>query len=152
MDAYRLPVFLSSVFHLWCSCLTVPFSKDVTGKNTWVRTLESWLASCARPEPWQDELVPDREEMGRAQMKRSIEREDIFLFSQFRKNWTREKEKQNLRIHAAAAAKSLQSCPILWDPIDGSPPGSIHRILEARILEWVAISFSMKIHERSVFF
>ena len=43
----------------------------------------------------------------------------------------------------SAAAKSLQSCPILCDPIDGSPPGSpIPRILQARTLEWVAISFS----------
>ena len=43
----------------------------------------------------------------------------------------------------AAAAKSLQSCPTLCDPIDGSPPGSsVHGILQARILEWVAISFS----------
>ena len=44
---------------------------------------------------------------------------------------------------AAAAAKSLQSCPALCDPIDGSPPGStVPGILQARILEWVAISFS----------
>ena len=44
---------------------------------------------------------------------------------------------------AAAAAKSLQSCPTLCDPIDGSPPGSpIPGILQARKLEWVAISFS----------
>ena len=44
---------------------------------------------------------------------------------------------------AAAAAKSLQSCPTLCDPRDGSPPGSpIPRILQARTLEWVAISFS----------
>ena len=43
----------------------------------------------------------------------------------------------------AAAAKSLQSCPTLFDPIDGSPPGSpIPGILKARTLEWVAISFS----------
>ena len=43
----------------------------------------------------------------------------------------------------AAAAKSLQSCPTLRDPIDSSPPGSaIPGILQARILEWVAISFS----------
>ena len=42
-----------------------------------------------------------------------------------------------------AAAKSLQSCPTLCHPIDGSPPGSpVPRILQARILEWVAISFS----------
>ena len=44
---------------------------------------------------------------------------------------------------AAAGAKSLQSCPTLCDPIDGSPPGSpVPRILQARTLEWVAISFS----------
>ena len=43
----------------------------------------------------------------------------------------------------AAAAKLLQSCLTLCDPIDGSPPGSpIPGILQARILEWVAISFS----------
>ena len=44
---------------------------------------------------------------------------------------------------AAAAAKSLQSCPTLCDPIDGSPPGpAVPGILQARTLEWVAISFS----------
>ena len=44
---------------------------------------------------------------------------------------------------AAAAAKSLQSCPTLCDPIDGSPPGApLPGILQARTLEWVAISFS----------
>ena len=43
----------------------------------------------------------------------------------------------------SAAAKSIQSCPILCDPIDGSPPGSpVLGILQARTLEWVAISFS----------
>ena len=45
--------------------------------------------------------------------------------------------------NAAAAAKSIQSCPTLCDPIDGSPPGSpVPGILQARTLEWVAISFS----------
>ena len=44
---------------------------------------------------------------------------------------------------AAAAAKSLQSCLTLCDPIDGRPPGSpVPGILQARTLEWVAISFS----------
>ena len=43
----------------------------------------------------------------------------------------------------AAAAKSLQSCPTLCDPIDGDPPGSaVPGILQARTLEWAAISFS----------
>ena len=44
---------------------------------------------------------------------------------------------------AVAAAKSLQSCPTLCDPTDGSPPGSaVPGILQTRTLEWVAISFS----------
>ena len=47
------------------------------------------------------------------------------------------------QVAAAAAATSLQSCPTLCDPIDGSPPGStVPGILQARTLEWVAISFS----------
>ena len=56
---------------------------------------------------------------------------DDFLHHKMIKTWT------------AAAAKSLQSCPTLCDPIDGSPLGSsVPGILQARILEWVAISFS----------
>ena len=52
-------------------------------------------------------------------------------------NWTIKK--------AAAAAKSLQSCPTLCDPMDCSLPGfSVHGILQARTLEWVAISFSKR--------
>ena len=48
-----------------------------------------------------------------------------------------------LLVVATAAAKSLQSCPTLCDPIDGSPSGSpVPGILQARTLEWVAISFS----------
>ena len=49
----------------------------------------------------------------------------------------------NSHDHAAAAAKSLQSCPTLCNPIDGSLPGSpIPGILQARTLEWAVISFS----------
>ena len=48
-----------------------------------------------------------------------------------------------LPLAAAAAAKSLQSCPTLCDPMNSSPPGSsVHGIVQARTLEWVAISFS----------
>ena len=54
---------------------------------------------------------------------------------------------------AAAAAKLLQSCPTLCDPIDGSPPGSpIPGILQARTLEWVAISFSREDIEAGAIF
>ena len=52
-------------------------------------------------------------------------------------------EQLSTHTHTAAAAKSLQSCPTLCDPIGGSPPGSpVPGILQARTLEWVAISFS----------
>ena len=48
-----------------------------------------------------------------------------------------------MKLRAAAAAKSLQLCPTLCDPVDGSPPDSpVPGILQARTLEWVAISFS----------
>ena len=51
-------------------------------------------------------------------------------------------ESWTIKKAAAAAAKSLQSCPTLCDPIDGSPSGSaVPGILQARTLEWVAISF-----------
>ena len=54
------------------------------------------------------------------------------------------KNRSNKMCTAAAAAKSLQSCLTLCDPIDGSPPGSpVPGILQARPLEWVAISFSI---------
>ena len=53
--------------------------------------------------------------------------------------------KHYLNILLAAAAKSLQSCPTLCDPIDGRPPGSpVPGILQAGTLEWVAISFSIR--------
>ena len=63
--------------------------------------------------------------------------------------------KHSLLMGSAAAAKSLQSCPTLCDPIDGSPPGfPIPEILQARTLEWVAISFSnagkWKVKEKSL--
>ena len=60
-------------------------------------------------------------------------------------NWGTEQKQPHIisAAAAAAAAKSLQSCPTLCDPIDGSPLGSaIPGILQARTLEWVAISFS----------
>ena len=53
----------------------------------------------------------------------------------------------------AAAAKSLQSCPTLYDPIDGSPPGSpVPGILQARVLEWGAIAFSIIMHSYRIIF
>jgi len=55
----------------------------------------------------------------------------------------RRREKVHLLLAAVAAAKSLQLCPTLCDLTDGSPPSSpVPGILQGRILEWVAISFS----------
>ena len=57
--------------------------------------------------------------------------------------YTTECRALTVELQAAAAAKSLQMCPTLCSPIDGSPPGSpVPRILQARTLEWVALSFS----------
>jgi len=56
--------------------------------------------------------------------------------------WSKSNRERQI-LYVIAAAKSLQSCPTLCDPIDGSPPGSpVPGILQARTLEWVAISFS----------
>ena len=61
----------------------------------------------------------------------------------YRKMYGRKQNKLLTVAAAAAAAKSLQSCPTLCDPIVGSPPGPpVSGILQARTLEWVAISFS----------
>ena len=53
--------------------------------------------------------------------------------------------KNKWNVHACVSAKLLQSCPTLCDPVDYSLPGSsVHEILQARILEWVAISVSKR--------
>ena len=58
------------------------------------------------------------------------------------KAWAKE-ESSTWTTEAAAAAKSLQSCPTLWDPVNGSPPGSpVPGILQGKNTGWVAISFS----------
>ena len=52
-------------------------------------------------------------------------------------------QKEEVKKHLAATAKSVQSCPTLCDPIDSSPPGSpVPGILQARTLEWDATAFS----------
>ena len=56
--------------------------------------------------------------------------------------------KHNPAVAAAAAAESLQSCPTLCDPIDGSPPGSpVPGILQARVLEWGGLPLPSPMHE-----
>ena len=71
--------------------------------------------------------------------------QNVVIFMQKRMGQFYKIELRQIKINsaAAAAAKSLQSCPTLCDSIDGSPPGSpIPGILQARTLEWAAISFS----------
>jgi len=61
----------------------------------------------------------------------------LFLFAGFKRSLSFSEHRHK------TAAKSLQSCPTLCNPIDGSPPGSpVPGILQARTLEWVAIAFS----------
>ena len=68
---------------------------------------------------------------------------DLTETEEIKKRWQEYTEK--LYKKGLAAAKSLHLCPTLCDPIDGSPPGSsVPGILQARILEWVAISFSQE--------
>ena len=69
-------------------------------------------------------------------------------------SWTsRSTNFNSLSSAAAAAAKLLQSCPTLCDPMDCSPPGpSVHGIFQARVLEWVAIAFSVpKLYQIAIF-
>ena len=86
--------------------------------------------------------VAESRERERAQWQR-VERERASYLMSFYKGANPIHEDSTLIAAAAAAAKSLQSCLTLCDPIDGSPPGSpVPGILQARTLEWVAISFS----------
>ena len=71
----------------------------------------------------------------------SVEKDNTFLNMAFSEPYIHTDKR-----FSAAAAKLLQSCPTLCDPIDGSPPGSpVPGILQARTLEWVAIAFSERI-------
>ena len=75
--------------------------------------------------------------------KRNAKRQNGCLRKSYKELKKEEKWKAKEKRKDAAAAKSLQSCPTLCNPIDGSPPGSfVPGILQARTMEWVAISFS----------
>ena len=80
-----------------------------------------------------------------AEMKRSHDSTQTLIQLEIFKFLNNDSEMRNMLLitPAAAAAKLLQSSPTLCDPIDGSPPGlPVPGILQARTLEWVAISFS----------
>ena len=95
-------------------------------QKTWVRFLG-----------WEDPL-----EKGTATHSNILENSMDCMVHGVAKSWTR---LSDFHFHFTAAAKLLLSCPTLCNPIDGSPPGSsIHGILHARALEWVAITFSTR--------
>ena len=77
------------------------------------------------------------------EVKLSLFADDMILYIENPKDSTRKLLELINKYSNVAVAKLLQLCPTLCDPIDGSPPGSaIPGILQARTLEWVAISFS----------
>jgi len=89
-----------------------------------------------RQEYWNGLLFPSSGDLPGS----GIKPKSLALASRF---FTTKPPGKPLGLTAAAAAKSLQSCPTLCDPIDGSPLGfPVPGILQARTLEWVAISFS----------
>ena len=93
-----------------------------------IRVFSNESALCRWPKYWSFSISPSREYSG--------------LIS-FRIDWFDLLAVQEFQSSPAAAAKSLQSCPTLCNPIDGSPPGSaVPGVLQARTLEWVATSFS----------
>ena len=95
-----------------------------------------WGPEISEIRTWLDSLLCEKlPEMG------TVDRQDPWLASSVHRVWSILYFAETFA--AAAAAKSLQSCPTLCDPIDGSPPGSpVPGILQARTLEWGAISFS----------
>ena len=93
---------------------------------------ETWLQSLGQEDPLENEMATHSSILA---WENPIAREA--------KEATAHVVTKRVRHDLATAAKSLQSCLTLCHPIDGSPPGSsIHGILQARVLEWVAISFS----------
>ena len=120
-----LYVFVTCLSFAWASLVGQMVKNLLTMQETWVRSLILvWEI------PWTEE--PD----GLQGMGSQRVRHDLAT-----KQW--QLQQYICGNAAAAATKSLQSCPTLCDPIDGSPPGSsVPGILQARTLEWVAISFS----------
>ena len=118
---------------MWFLCLCTCSCVHTCASNcVWVQTETSINWSWERPEggaptPWEDSSAWQEE--GRPLF--SVAAEPMKSHGLF-----------STDLQLPAAAKSLQSCPTLCDPVDGSPPGSsVSGILQSRTLEWVAISF-----------
>ena len=125
----------------------IPTSKGLyTGlvyrEDSWPDLTLKWCSNRGETTLHQDGKMTTSEVDGLPKMLDLIH---MIIYNVFLTSWTFA-YKSNLFYHGhetAAAAKLLQSCPTLCDPIDDSPPGSpVPGILQARTLEWVAISFS----------
>ena len=115
-------VMLSNHLITYCTLLLLPSAFPS------IRVFSNESALCRWPKYWSFSISPSREYSG--------------LIS-FRIHWFDLLAVQEFQSSPAAAAKLLQSCPTLCNPIDGSPPGSaVPGVLQARTLEWVATSFS----------
>ena len=152
----NIAAFYSAV-HPWLVKLNIFTSRNSLPKAA-IPPLSSvmllWCDVCPRPSPGPHPGPPSSTALSRMTASRSSPSDYFFGFD-FNKAAAHSKAPKAQgrgRIHgcggsklafAAAAAKSLQLCPTLCDPIDSSPPGSpIPGSLQARTLEWVAISFS----------
>ena len=144
LDSIKTWVTMSSrnILHGWLRCKTLSTYQDPPYHFLYGRKNVVWLSWVA----WHQRQ--GNSESGKKKKKKPDQCKNLvqyqctlstwFLLNSVLWNWIYLVEKT-----ASAAAKSLQSCPTLCDPIDGSPPGSpIPGILQARTLEWVDISFS----------
>ena len=122
--------------------------KSRKSRNTWSnRQIWPWSTKWSRAKA--NSVLP-REHTGHSKHPIPATQEttlhiDIIRWSTLKSDWlySLQPKMEKLYVAAAAASKSLQLCPTLCDPIHGSPPGSsVPTILQARTLEWVAISFS----------
>ena len=123
-----------------CACMLSHFSHVQFSATLWTIACQAPLfMGFSRQEYWSGLLCPSPGDLPDPGIKPVSLKSPALAGGFFTTSATWEAHIYN----AATAAKSLQSCPTLCDPIDGSPPGSpVPGILQARALEWVAISFS----------
>ena len=132
--------WLTALKRLWCwERLRAGGEGDDRGGNGWMASLTQWTWVWVNSGSW---WWTGRAGVLQSMGSHRVGYDWVTKLSWTELNWANGCDDHILHF-AAVAAKSLQSCPTLCDPRDGSPPGSlIPGILQARTLEWVAISFS----------
>ena len=126
-------------------CLIVPYIGWLSGKEFACQCRRCGFSPWVRKIPWRRKWQPTPVFLpGKSHGQRSLVDYKRIATTRSQKSWTQLSNKTTATAAAAAAAaKLLQSCPTLCNPIGSSPPGSaIPGILQARTLEWVAVSFS----------